>query len=182
MLLVANCKQASNSKNDNIIVINTALADVETPKIKWVDSANVAISLDSNILFDNSRTQFDSVDIVHYWGYGVDSEIGYYPVNEKGQWISTIIKSKRLDREYTAWIDSLLASFENFDSPDAEPINLPKFGLIYYKNGAVVGLVSIGDKSVMSTIKLGNHTYFAVFKEQTFQRIRSLLNRELGYY
>ena len=169
---------------NKIEVSKTQSAEIKSNySISWIDNNQVKVSIKNHLSYIDKSVKFDSVILVHYWGYLLEkSWKSYFPINETGQWISTIMKSKRLNEKEVYFIDSLLANPNTYDLSVYHPNLFPKFALAYFKNGQVIGQTAIGAESVKSTILLGSKNYFAQFDSQQHKILNRIILKALGMF
>ncbi|RZK87535.1 MAG: hypothetical protein EOO98_13885 [Pedobacter sp.] len=93
MLFIACNSGVKPAKNaDTLKKRSKALSNFPEPK--WLDSPRLVLAIDTNLTHKRTAFRCDSVIIMSY--NGSFGENFYLPVNEKGQWINTIKKKKKL--------------------------------------------------------------------------------------
>lgn len=78
----------------------------------------------------------DSVIGIDYIGFS--GEDFYTPINEKGQYISTIRKKQKLSEEQISKLNSIFSNKKMFDNPNIASCYEPRLGFVYFKNNEVI--------------------------------------------
>jgi hypothetical protein len=157
VLLVLSCRQNNNKKKE-FVVVETAMEPIKQDyTISWKDSSVVQFKLDGSISYP--KIEYDSAKILFYRGYNLEEGLdtaSYFPVNTTGKWISTVISSANISKTDLWKVDSLLGNQKSYDESAAAGGQDPKYGIVYFKNGKVIGQTSIGpgSQTVRTTFKL----------------------------
>jgi len=160
VLLVISCRQINSKKNESVIVETTMTSIIHDYTISWKDSSIVEFNLDGEISYP--KIEYDSARILFYRGYNPGEDTtSYFPVNTSGKWISTVISSVNISKEDLWKIDSLLGNQKSYDKSAAAGGQDPQYGIVYFKNGKVIGQTSIGpgSQTVRTTFKLPQPSY-----------------------
>ncbi len=147
------------------------------PKPKWLESGKVTIAIDSNLSHRKNTFSCDSMIIINYNGaFGEDT---YMPINDKGQWISTVKKTKRLSAEEIIFIQKIFGSKSSFTNPKMVFCFEPRIGIVYYKNNIVIAqsAICLGCCRMISTAKLGNGENYASYNELTSKKLISFYDK-----
>lgn len=112
----------------------------ETIKIEWLAPKAATIEIDKN-LSHQKGFECDSVIGVDYIGF--EGEHSYYPVNNKGQFISTIKKKRKLNKDQFQTLKSILGNKETYENPSISFCYEPRLAFIYFKNNKVIGQTKI---------------------------------------
>ena len=185
VLLVLSCRQ-NNSKKNEFAIVETRMAPIKQDyTISWKDSSVVEFRLD--VLFSYPQIEYDSAKILFYWGYNIEEGLdtaSYFPINLTGKWISTVISSANISKADLWKVDSLLGNQKTYD--ECAPANRqdPKYGIVYFKNGKVVGQTSIGpgSQTVRTTFKLPQPSYSQRVNNSECRKIEVVLWKKLHLY
>lgn len=169
----------NNVKENN----NTDLLKLPPPpakeKISWIKSPK-------NI-FDNDKTlshqkgfECDSVIGIDYVGF--EGEHFFYPINEKGEFISSIKKKQKLSKSQFLKLNSILGSKETYKNPQIIGCYEPRLAFVYYKENKVIGQTQIclSCAQLRSTVKTVNDEYGNLFNKKAAEQINNL-RTELGF-
>lgn len=142
--------------------------------IEWSDSSTVMYAVDTFLSHKGKAFVCDSAIAVDYIGFL--GEHTYMPINEKGQWINTIEKTKKLSVEQLKLIHSALGNKKSFEHPMMISCYEPRIGIVYFKNNKVIGqsAICLGCVRLASTAKLGNGDHYSSFNAQTLRQLEKL--------
>ncbi|KAF2517342.1 hypothetical protein [Flavobacterium foetidum] len=104
-------------------------------EIKWVIENPVKIKTKSNLSYLKGF-ECDSVIGIDYIGFS--GEHYYSPINEKGNYISTIRKKQKLSREQISRLNSILSNKKMFENPNIAGCYQPRLGFVYFRNNEVI--------------------------------------------
>ena len=184
VLLVLSCRQNNNKKKEFAIVETTMAPIKQVYTISWKDSSVVQYKLDGTISYP--KIEYDSARILFYWGYnfqeGLDTT-SYFPVNLTGKWISTVISSAYLLKADLWKVDSLLGNQKSYDESAAVGGQDPKYGIVYFKNGKVIGQTSFGpgSQTVRTTFLLPQPSYSQRLNNSEWRQIEVVLWKKLHF-
>ena len=185
VLLVLSCRQ-NNSKKNEFAIVETTMAPIKQDyTISWKDSSVVEFRLDGT--FSYPQIEYDSAKILFYWGYNIEEGLdtaSYFPINLTGKWISTVISSANISKADLWKVDSLLGNQKTYDESAAANRQDPKYGIVYFKNGKVVGQTSIGpgSQTVRTTFKLPQPSYSQRLNNSECRQIEVVLWKKLHLY
>jgi hypothetical protein len=116
----------------------------------------------------------DSVLAVDYEGYNDDR--GFAPLNEVGNWISTISRIKKLSNKQIEMIQSVLGNPATFQKPIFAFCFEPRLGLIYFKDGKVIAqsAICLQCGRLESSAELGNGEYYTEFNKDALSELETL--------
>lgn len=69
---------------------------------------------------------------------GFEGEDFFYPINEKGQYISTIRKKQKLNVEQISKLSSIIGNKKTYENPNIAGCYEPRLAFIYFKNDNVI--------------------------------------------
>ena len=143
-------------------------------EISWLDSSNVTYQVDTFLTHKGKGFLCDSAIAIDYTGFF--GEHTYMPLNDKGQWINTIEKRKKLKDDQLQLIHSVFGDKKSFDNPMMVSCYEPRLGIVYFKDNKVIGqsAICLGCARLKSTAKLGNGDDYSSFSEQTLRRLEKL--------
>ena len=145
------------------------MADYEP---KWLDSPKAILAIDTLLSHRQNAFKCDSAIIIDYSGsFG---EHSYLPLNDKGQWINTIKKRKKLSVDELQFIQQIFGDKSTFKNPLIIGCYEPGLGIIYFKDNKVIGqsAICIGCARIESTATLGSGDNYASFNEKAKQKLR----------
>ena len=157
------CRQSDNKKKE-FVVIETTMAPIKQDyTISWKDSSAVQLELSPDLIV-YPKIDYDSAKLLFYWGYNLEEGLdtaSFFPVNSNGKWISTIIYSCTISKADLSKVDSILGNQKSYDESAAAGGQDPKYGIVYFKNGKVIGQTSLGpgSQTVKTTFKLPQPSY-----------------------
>jgi len=143
-------------------------------KISWLDSSKIIYQVDTFLTHKGKGFLCDSVIAIDYTGFL--GEHTYMPLNEKGQWINTIVKRKKLTDDQLQLIHSVFGDKKSFYNPMMVGCYEPRLGIVYFKDNKVIGqsAICLGCARLESTAKLGNGDNYSSFSEHTLRRLEQL--------
>ena len=153
--------------------------------ISWKGSSVVEFKLDGSISYP--KIEYDSANILFYRGYNLEEDLdtaSYFPVNTSGKWISTVISSSNISKADLWKVDSLLGNQKSYDESAAAGRQDPKYGIIYFKNGKVIGQTSLGpgSQTVKTTFKLPQPSYSQRLNNSECRQIEVVIWKKLHLY
>ena len=179
-LLLVSCNDTS-SKGLNTAPKDTIVTPVTTDSlfhynISWTDSSKTVYQVDSFLTHKGNGVLCDSAIAIDYIGFL--GEHSYMPLNDKGQWINTIKKRKKITDEQLRLINSVFGNKKSFDDPMMVSCYEPRLGIVYYKKNKIIGqsAICLGCARLESTAKLGNGDNYSSFNERTLRRLENLCN------
>ncbi|MRX68151.1 hypothetical protein SAMN06265349_103601 [Flavobacterium resistens] len=146
-------------------------------EIKWLTENPVKIKTKINLSYLKGF-ECDSVIGIDYIGFS--GEDFYFPINEKGQYISTICKKQKLNKEQISRLSSILSNKKMFENPNIVGCYEPRLGFIYFKNNEVIcqTIVCIGCSKLESSAEIASLNFG--FNEKARIEFKKL-NSELGF-
>lgn len=137
-LVIVSCKK-------EIIVENNENVNLPPPappkeKISWLKKSKVEIEI-NNQLSHQIGFECDSVIGIDYIGF--ENEDFYFPINEKGEFISSVKKKKKLNKKQFLKLNSILGNKKTYENPQIIGCYEPRLGFIYYIKNKVVGQTQI---------------------------------------
>jgi hypothetical protein len=112
----------------------------ERIKIHWLTNKTNTMAINP-LLSHQKGFECDSVIGIDYIGF--ESEHFYYPINEKGEFINTIIKKQKLNRNQFLKLNSILGNRNTYKNPNIVGCYEPRLGFVYFKNNKVIGQTQI---------------------------------------
>jgi len=185
VLLVLSCRQI-NTKKKEFVVVDTTMEPIKQDyTISWKGSSVVEFKLDGSISYP--KIEYDSANILFYRGYNLEEDLdtaSYFPVNTSGKWISTVISSSNISKADLWKVDSLLGNQKSYDESAAAGRQDPKYGIIYFKNGKVIGQTSLGpgSQTVRTTFKLPQPSYSQRLNNSECRQIEVVIWKKLHLY
>ncbi len=166
--IITSCTQ-KEVKNENKTL--SGRQPPQLPEAKWLDSGKVALEIDTTLTHKKGAFKCDSVIILDY--NGAFGEHTYLPLNDKGQWIATIKKTKRLSEDQLNFIQIIFGSKSSFKNPKMFFCYEPRIGLIYYRNNEVIAqsAICLSCCRMESTAKLGSGNNYASYNTETNEKI-----------
>jgi len=177
-IIALSCTNSSNdslpSKVDSEDVKPPMAPPIFDAKIFWVDSSKAEILIDTSLSYKKNNIHCDSVIALDYIGF--EGEHFYLPVNSKGQWINTVKKRQKLTKEQEMLITKVLGDKKSFRDPLVIPCFQPNLAFVYYKNGKIIGQISVclGCAGLQTTIGLGSPPEEGGFNEKARQKLNTL--------
>ena len=170
----------NNTTNNNSVTKTTDTTQtkksksLDDQKISWLDSSKEFYAVDSLLTHRGTAFHSDSVLAVDYTGF--IGEHTFMPLNEKGQWINTITKIKKLSIDQVKFLQSILGNKKSFDNPMDVFCYEPRLGIVYFKEGKVIGqsAICLSCARLESTAKLGNHENYSSFNKATMRAGKAL--------
>jgi hypothetical protein len=185
VLLVLSCRQINTKKKEFVEVETTMEPIKQDYTISWKGSSVVEFKLDGSISYP--KIEYDSANILFYRGYNLEEDLdtaSYFPVNTSGKWISTVISSSNISKADLWKVDSLLGNQKSYDESAAAGRQDPKYGIIYFKNGKVIGQTSLGpgSQTVRTTFKLPQPSYSQRLNNSECRQIEVVIWKKLHLY
>ena len=144
------------------------------PAIAWLDSSTVEMSIDTTISYTDKKIVCDSALAVDYTGF--EGEHTFLPLNDKGQWINTIHKVKKLTRPQLDYLNTIIGDKNSFLNPLLVACYEPRHGIVYFRNGKVIGQTAICLRCARleSTIKIGDPKQEGLLNESGRDKLNRL--------
>lgn len=174
LTLFYSCETSTKSKTEIVVKDSTQKVNIYLDSLEphWLDSSRAIMKIDTNLSYSKSNFKFDSIIILDYnGGFG---EHSYLPLNDSGQWITTIKFRERLTNKKASYLDDIFGDKQTYKNELHIGCFQPGLGLIYYKNNYVVGqsTICIGCARILSTMRLGNNDYYASFNQKTKDKLK----------
>jgi hypothetical protein len=163
-----------NSK-DSFIEVKTVMTEIPSDyEISWRDSGNVKLDIDPGLSHGGGAFKCDSVIAIDY--IGSLGEHTYLPLNNKGQWINTISKRKKLLSSQIDSLNSILGDKTSFVNPMQVACYEPRLGIVYFRKGKVIAqsTICLLCARLESTAKLGNKESYSSFNKRTLRRLERI--------
>jgi hypothetical protein len=141
----------------------------------WNDSSNVKLNVQSKLVYTTKKIEFDSVRAIAYTGF--EEGKVFFPINNSGQWASSITKVKNLEANFEDSFTSILGNALSFKNPMIVSCYEPRFAIVYYKESSVIAqtMICIDCARISSTIKLGNNSYGGALNEGSVSKLAKLI-------
>lgn len=126
--------------------------------IQWVDSAKENLIIDTMLSHTKFGFSVDSALVIEYIGFV--GEHTSMPLNDKGQWINSIKTVKKLNRLQLKIIQSVFGDANSYKNPIGAECYEPGMGIIYFKNGSVIGqsAICLSCAKIQSTAQLADNS------------------------
>ena len=168
------------NKNNNASIVENKKdsTTVRIDSLYWRQDKIIELQIDKNLSHQNGFT-CDSVVGIDYVGF--DGEHSFFPVNKKGQFISTIIKTQKLDQRQIIRLNAIMGDSLTYKNPRIVGCYEPRLAFVYYKGNKVIGQTQIclSCAQLRSTAMTVNNEYGGLFNEKATQQIDNL-RIELG--
>ncbi|MEO8770720.1 MAG: hypothetical protein ABI402_11560 [Ferruginibacter sp.] len=178
--IIYGCKTINNDQPKHIEVLETIMEDIKPNTVSWLDSGKVHFFKGNPVSYNGTHFEYDSAILIDYWGYDDVVKEDFFPVNERGQWISTILNIKKNAKNSLNLIDSILNDIKTYNDTALadEAIYAPTFAIVYFKHQKILGQTAFGPTSltVKSTILLRNNSFLAILKQKQFYKIEELFS------
>lgn len=174
LLTFASCKNETENENSAPSPLPTKAPKTE---IKWMTENPVKVKTNNNLSYLKGF-ECDSVIGIDYIGFSVEDF--YFPINEKGQYISTIRKQQKLGKEQILKLNSIISNKKMFENPNIAGCYEPRLGFVYFKNNEVIcqTIVCTGCSQLQSSAETaGLNGNFNKNARLEFEK----LNNELGF-
>ncbi|KUJ61646.1 hypothetical protein AR687_11955 [Flavobacteriaceae bacterium CRH] len=132
LLTFVSCKNETDNKKSNPLPPPPKAPKIE---IKWLTENQVKIKPKCHLSYIKGF-ECDSVIGIDYIGFS--GEHFYFPINEKGQYISTIQKKQKLNKEQISKLNSIFNNKKMFENPNIANCYEPRLGFVYFKNNEVI--------------------------------------------
>jgi hypothetical protein len=174
-------QSCSNSKKENKLVSKDSSGKLQLSinkgyktAIIWVDRNNLILQVDTTLSHKGSAFSCDSAIAFDYIGF--EGEHTFSVLNDKGQWINTIKQSKKLSANQILRVHNILGNKESFDNPMFVGCYEPRLGIVYFKQGKVIGQdkLCLGCARLESTARLGNGENYSSFNKKTMRQLEKL--------
>jgi hypothetical protein len=168
------------SSKDTIELVKTIMTEpFFNYTISWLDSGKVMLNIDSLLTYKDKAFNCDSAIAVDYIGH--QGEQTTSPLNNKGQWISTIQKRVKLTNYQIDSLNSIIGDKKSYFNSMQVSCYFPQLGIIYFKRGKVIGqsAICLSCARLESTAKLGSGENYSSFNRialRRFEKICSELN------
>src|SRR5690606_29087619 len=122
----------------------------------------------------NKGITCDSVLAIDYTGF--EGEHTLLPLNDKGQWINKIHKVERLTQQQEDYVAAVIGDKNSYKDPLLVACYEPRQGIIYFKNGKVIGQTAIclSCARLESTIEIGDPKREGLLNEVGRQKLNKL--------
>jgi hypothetical protein len=177
-LTIVACNNPTNSNSINELKDSAAEPITDESffdyNISWLDSSKVVYAVDTLFTHKGKAFLCDSAIAIEYTGFL--GEHTYMPLNDKGQWINTIKKSKKLSAEQLQLIHSVFGDKKSFNNPMMVSCYEPRLEIVYFNDNRVIGqsAICLSCSRLESTAKLGNNDNYSSFSELTLTRLEKL--------
>jgi hypothetical protein len=183
---ILSCRQIKEEKHELLVLETTMAAIKQDYKISWSDSGKVQFRLNA-VPYTYPKLDYDSARILYYWGYNLEEGLdttSFFPVNLEGQWISTIMYSTTVTKVDLSKVDSLLGNQKSFDESSAAGTQSPKYGIVYFKKGKVIGQTTIGpgSQTIRTTFRLPQPSYCQRLNNSECRKIEVVFWKKLHLY
>jgi hypothetical protein len=151
----------------------------ERIKIHWLTNKTNSMAINP-LLSHQKGFECDSVIGIDYIGF--EGEHFYYPINEKGELINTIIKKQKLNRKQFLKLNSILGNRDTYKNPNIVGCYEPRLGFVYFKNNKVIGQTQIclSCAQLRSTAETVEGELGELFNEKATKELNEL-RIELGF-
>jgi hypothetical protein len=148
-------------------------------KIHWLRNSKAKLEI-NNDLSHQKGFECDSVIGIDYIGF--ENEDFYYPINNKGEFISTIKKKQKLNNEQFSNLNSILGNRKTYEHPQIIGCYEPRLGFIYYKENKVIGetQICLSCAQLHSTARTVGKEYGNSINDEARKKIDNL-RIELGF-
>ena len=148
--------------------------------VSWLDSSPVSLKIDRSLSYKDHEIKCDSVLAIDYIGF--EGEHTYLPVNDKGQWISTIRKVSKLQSAQEQRFREIIGNKNTYISPSIIPCYEPRLSLAYFREGKLIGQTAIclSCFRLESTIKTGDTKEDGLISQKAKEQLSELC-KELGF-
>jgi len=176
LLIFLSCNKAKETE-----IIRAVNLPPPPPKenITWIKTSKNTLELDKS-LSHNRGFECDSVIGIDYVGF--EGEHFFYPINDKGEFISSIKKKQKLSNKQFMKLNSILGSKETYKNPRIVGCYEPRFAFVYYKGNKVIGQTQIclSCAQLRSTAQTVEGEYGNLFNEKATEEL-NMLRTELGF-
>ncbi|KFF02435.1 hypothetical protein [Flavobacterium reichenbachii] len=130
-LILASCKNVSKKE------VHYTEIPPKPPRTKifWLKDKTVNIQIDHTLSYSKD-IKCDSVIGVNYIGFA--GEHFFNPINEKGQYINTIIQTKKLNQKQISRLSTIIGNKKTYKDPNIAACYEPRLAFIYFKNDTVI--------------------------------------------
>ena len=184
LFVCCNNPKTTNGKIDNRIAIDDTQNSPPKKRkyfpITWIENDKVTLDIDSNLSYRRKAFNCDSVIAIDYVGFEKDHS--FYPINENGMWISTILKTKKLTISQNNRFNKILGDYKTFENPRMVACYEPRLALIYFKNNKVIAQTQIclTCAGLNSTVELGSRRKDGLFNQNATDSMDNL-RKELNF-
>ncbi|MFD1602753.1 hypothetical protein ACFSJW_20895 [Flavobacterium artemisiae] len=172
-LILVSCKKELENKNS----LKLLPPKNSRTEIKWLTEKTVKLKIDNNLSYSKGF-QCDSVIAIDYIGF--DGEDFFYPINEKGEYISTINRKQKLNTEQILELSSILGSKKTYENPNIAGCYEPRLAFVYFKNNNVIcqTQICLECSQLQSTAAIaGEYGNFNNNAENEFKKLK----KDLGF-
>lgn len=175
-LTLTSCKkEAENRNTDHLLLPPPKASKIE---IKWLAENTVKLKIDSLISYQKGF-ESDSVIGINYIGF--EGEHYFYPINERGQFINTILKKQKLTSGQISKLSSIIGNKKTYENPNIAGCYEPRLAFIYFKNNEVICQTQICLEcsqlaSTAETVKNADGD----FNKEAYKELKKI-NSELGF-
>ncbi len=149
-------------------------------KVHWLTNNTNTMAINP-LLSHQKGFVCDSVIGIDYVGF--EGEHFYYPINEKGEFINTIIQKKKLNKNQFLKLNSILGNKSTYINPKIVGCYEPRLGFIYFKDNKVIGQTQIclSCAQLHSTAETVEGALGELFNEKATKELNEL-RKELGFF
>lgn len=176
LLIIFSCNKSKINKD---ITYKLPPPPPKSESISWIKELKNNMEIDEN-LSHQKGFECDSVIGVDYVGF--EGEDFYYPINENGEFISSIKKKTKLTESQFIKLKSIIGNKKTYKNPRIVGCYEPRLGFIYYKKNKIVGQTQIclSCAQLNSTAKTIKNEYGNLFNEKATEQLKDL-RIELGF-
>jgi len=151
----------------------------ERIKIHWLSNKINKMAINP-LLSHEKGFVCDSVIGIDYVGF--EGGHSYYPINEKGEYINTIIRKQKLNEAQFLKLNSILGNKSTYINPSIASCYEPRLAFIYFKDNKVIGQTQIclGCAQLHSTAETVNGKFGDLFNKKAAEELNNL-RLELGF-
>ncbi|WP_289662512.1 hypothetical protein [Flavobacterium panacagri] len=104
-------------------------------KINWLTDKTVNIK---TIIHLSYVKGFECDSVIGFNYIGFEGEHFYFPINEKGQYISTIKQTQKLSQNQISRLNSIIRDKKTYENPDIAGCYEPRLAFVYFKDNSVI--------------------------------------------
>lgn len=151
----------------------------ESVKIHWLTDKTFTMEINP-LLSHQKGFDCDSVIGIDYIGF--EGEHFYYPINEKGEFINTIIRKQKLNKTQFLKLYSILGNKSTYINPRIASCYEPRLGFIYFKDNKVIcqTQICLSCAQLNSTAETVEGEHGELFNENATEKLNKL-RIELGF-
>lgn len=163
---------------DDTLIVDDTIRTTSQP-IYWRLDKISDIVIDKN-LSHKKGFAYDSIIGIDYTGF--NHEDFFYPVNEQGQYTSSIKNSKKLNAVQCTKLFVILSDESTYKNPRIVACYEPRLAFVYFKDNKIIAQtqVCLTCAQLRSTAKTISGEYGGLFNEKATSQLDSL-RMELGF-